>query len=159
MDLKPTVTTGDFWYRPDMMSEHHAATARHWPTHAPLSFRHLETAACGQAGSRTAFAALSAHAKQQWLLVERCDNAVGWLKQAEAKRTQPRWRRDSLDPGRVQDVRKTLDSMHMLTEVAAGSGRAAVRWASSLVSGWAAVSCCDQGSSRARPVVGTAPHP
>ena len=63
--------TGDFWYRPDMTAEPHAVTTRHWLTRAPLSFCQ-ETAARGRAGSRTAFAALSTRAKQQWLFVEPC---------------------------------------------------------------------------------------
>ena len=69
LDLQPT--TGSLWYRPDMTAEHHALTARHWHTRAPLIFRQ-ETAARGRAGSRSAFAALAACVKQQWLFVEPC---------------------------------------------------------------------------------------
>ena len=42
LDLKPTM--GDFWYIStsgtcsDMTAEHHAVTAKHWLTRAPLSF-------------------------------------------------------------------------------------------------------------------------
>ena len=55
---------------------------------------------------------------QGWAL-KRCDNAVVWLGQKEAKRLRHRRRRDGLDSGRVLEVRKTLDDL--LTEVAAGS--------------------------------------
>ena len=51
-------TTGKHWYRPHMTAEHHAVTIRHWEMRAPLSFRE-ETAARGQAGSRTTFATLA----------------------------------------------------------------------------------------------------
>ena len=54
-----------------MTAEHHAVTAKHRRVRAPLSFCQ-ETAACGRAGSRAAFADLAARAKQRWLFVEPC---------------------------------------------------------------------------------------
>ena len=89
-----------------LMGSTKALAAANWWSIAEVTL----TAAIGVAALAGGF--------QGWAL-KRCDNAVVWLGQKEAKRLRHRRRRDGLDSGRVLEVRKTLDDL--LTEVAAGS--------------------------------------